>query len=68
MKTTLDLLNEAVEMGFDREKALKSIDMALDERFGFENREDIDIAEEQLPNLLYDIMLFSFKCEKENWK
>lgn len=66
MKTTLDLLNEAVQMGFDREKALKSIDMALNEKFGFENREPI--AEEQIPNLLYDIMLFSFKCEKENWK
>lgn len=66
MKTTLDLLNEAVKMGFDREKALKSIDMALDEEFGFKNRKPI--AEEQLPNLLYDIMLFSFKCEKENWE
>lgn len=31
-KKTIDLLNKAVELGFDREKALADIDASLDNR------------------------------------
>lgn len=70
MKTVLGLLNEAVEMGFDREKALFDIDMALDEEFGFENREDIAIAEEQIMDSLYNTILSAFKERKmyQEWQ
>lgn len=62
-KTTLDLLNEVVEMGFDRERALQSIDAALDEEFGYENRNPI--ADEVLSDDLYETMRLSFQCEVE---
>ena len=38
MKKTIDLLNEAMELGFDREAALVSIDASLDNEAGVENR------------------------------
>lgn len=63
MKTTLDLLNEVVELGFDKEKALESIDAALDQELGFENRKPI--AEEQISDELYNDIILGFECEKE---
>ena len=63
MKTTLDLLNEVVELGFDKEKALESIDASLDEELGFENRKPI--AEEQISDDLYNDIILGFECEKE---
>lgn len=63
MKTTLDLLNEVVEMGFDRTKALESIDASLDNVFGFENRKEI--RDEELSDELYNDILYGFKCEIE---
>lgn len=63
MKTTLDLLNEVVAMGFNRTKALESIDASLDNAFGLENRKEI--REEELSDELYDDILFGFKCEFE---
>lgn len=65
MRTTLDLLNEVVHLGFEREEALRSIDAALDDEFGIENRKHID--EEYLDDYLYETILSSFKCEKE-WR
>lgn len=62
-KTTLDLLNDVVAMGFNREKALESIDARLDDVFGFENRKEI--RDEELSDELYDDILFGFKCEFE---
>jgi hypothetical protein len=38
---TIELLNKAVELGFDREKALVDIDASLDEIIGAENRKPI---------------------------
>lgn len=61
---TLDLLNKAVELGFDREKALADIDASLDEIIGAENRKPI--AEEEISEELASDILLGFKCEKEN--
>ena len=61
MKKTIDLLNEVVELGFDREEALRSIDAGLDEEL--EEREDL--TEEEIPNELYEDILDSFKQELE---
>ena len=63
MKTTLDLLNEVVEMGFNRAKALESIDASLDNAFGLENRKEI--RDEELSDELYNDILYGFKCEIE---
>lgn len=63
MKKTIDLLNKAVEMGFSRERALSDIDASLDEELGFENR--TDLVNEEIPDELYEDILFGFKCEAE---
>ena len=63
MKTTLDLLNEVVAMGFDRAKALESIDAGLDNVFGLENRKEI--RDEELSDELYNDIIYGFKCELE---
>lgn len=63
MKKTVDLLNEIVAMGFGKEDVLESIDSALDEVFGYENRQPID--EEEISDELYNDILLGFECEKE---
>ena len=63
MKTT-ELLNKAVKLGFDREKALADIDASLDEIVGTENRKPI--TEEEISEELANDILFGFECEKEN--
>lgn len=63
MKTTLDLLNEVVEMGFNRTETLESIDASLDNAFGLENRKEI--RDEELSDELYNDILYGFKCEIE---
>lgn len=65
MKTTLELLNEVVAMGFEREYALEIIDASFDEIFGFENREGLSPSEEKITDELYEDALFGFKCESE---
>ena len=50
-------------MGFNREKALDSIDARLDDVFGFENRKEI--RDEELSDELYNDSLYGFKCEIE---
>lgn len=65
MKTTLELLNKVIELGFDEDEALESIDASLDEELGFENRKPIE--EEELSDELYETMLLGFKCEAE-WR
>lgn len=59
MKTTLNLLNEVVELGIERNEALEAIDASLDDEFGFENRKPMD--EEILSDELYETILDSFK-------
>lgn len=61
---TLDLLNKAVELGFNREKALADIDASLDEIIGTENRKPI--AEEEISEELANDILLGFECEKGN--
>lgn len=65
MKTTLELLNKVIELGFDENEALESIDASLDEELGFENRKPIE--EEELSDELYETILLSFQCEAE-WR
>lgn len=61
---TIELLNKAVKLEFDREKALADIDASLDEAIGVENRKPI--AEEEISEELANDILFGFKCEKES--
>lgn len=65
MKTTAQLLNEVVTMGFERSEALESIDKALDEEIGYKNRKSL--SEENLTDELYETILLGFQCEKESW-
>lgn len=61
---TIELLNKAVKLGFDREKALADIDASLDEIIGVENRKPI--TEEEISEELVNDILLGFECEKEN--
>jgi hypothetical protein len=61
---TIELLNKAVELGFDREKALVDIDASLDEIIGAENRKPI--TEEEVSEELASDILLGFECEKES--
>lgn len=61
MKKTIDLLEKVVKMGFSREKALRDIDASLDE----ELTERKPLMEEEIPNQLYEDILFGFRCEAE---
>ena len=62
MRKTMDLVNEVVALGFDREEALVGIDASLDEMIGFENRKPI--KEEEISDEVYNDILFGFKCEE----
>ena len=55
---TIELLNKAVELGFDREKVLEDIDASLDEVIGVENRKPI--TEEEVEEELANNILFGF--------
>ena len=61
MKKTIDLLNKAVEMGFDREQALADIDASLDA----ELEERKPLMEEEIPEDLYNGILGGFVQERE---
>ena len=61
MKRTIDLLNEVVALGFNREDALADIDVSLDA----ELEERKPLMEEEISDELYEDILFGFKCEKE---
>lgn len=61
MEKTIDLLEEAVKMGFEREKALSDIDASLDEELA----ERKPLMEEEIPDQLYEDILFGFRCEAE---
>ena len=60
---TIELLNDVMKLGFDKERALEGIDASLDEVIGVENRKALAV-DEISEELAYDI-LFSFKCEIE---
>lgn len=61
MKKTIDLLNKAVEMGFDREQALADIDASLDSELEERN----PLMEEEIPEILYNDILEGFRADKE---
>lgn len=61
IKKTIDLLNEVVEMGFDREQALADIDASLDA----ELEERKPLMEEEIPESLYNDILDGFVQAKE---
>ena len=58
---TIDLLNKAVELGFDREKALADIDASLDELIGIENRNPI--TEEEISEEVAGDIILGFEME-----
>ena len=60
---TIELLNKAIELGVDREKALEYIDASLDEVIGVENRKAL--AEEEISEELANDILFGFECTIE---
>lgn len=60
---TIELLNKAVELGFDREKVLADIDASLDDVIGQENRKSL--AEEEISDKVALNILFGFECTKE---
>lgn len=61
MKKTIDLLNEVVKMGYDREMALQEIDACLDQIMGYENREELEI--ETISNDLYEDIYEGFRID-----
>lgn len=61
MRKTIDLLNEVVALGFNRENALADIDASLDA----ELEERKPLMEEEISDELYEDILFGFKCEKD---
>ena len=60
---TIELLNKAVELGFDKEKVLADIEASLDEIIGADNRKPLTEEEEISEKLALNI-LFGFKCER----
>ena len=58
---TIELLNKAVELGFDREKALADIDASLDELIGIENRNPI--TEEEISEEVAGDIILGFEME-----
>lgn len=63
MKKTIDLVNEVMELGFNREEALEGIDASLDNEVGFENRKPL--MEEEISEELYESILEGFREEAE---
>ena len=63
MKKTIDLLNEVVKMGYNRERALLNIDACLDEIIGYENRKDLE--SETISNEAYEDIYNGFLDELE---
>lgn len=61
MKKTIDLLNAAVEMGFNRDQALADIDASLDA----ELEERQPLMEEEINESLYNDILDGFRADKE---
>ena len=59
---TIELLNKAVELGFDKEKAIADIDASLDEIIGVENRKPI--TEEKISEEVASDILLGFECER----
>lgn len=61
MRTTLKLLNEVIELGFDQNKALMRIDVSLDKKLGIEERKPL--SDETLSYDMYHDILEVFREE-----
>lgn len=59
---TIELLNKAVELGYDREKVLADIDASIDNVIGAENRKPL--TEEEISEKLALNILYGFECER----
>ena len=60
MRKTIDLVNEVVALGYDRDEALEEIDASLDSLL----KERKPLAEEEISEELYNDILFGFECEE----
>lgn len=58
MKTSLSLLNEITNLGFDQQKALTRIDKILDMKLGIDERKPL--LDEVLPDIVYNDILGIF--------
>lgn len=63
MKTSLNLLKELENLGYNHEQALHIIDSDLDAEIGFENRKVLKV--EEISNDLYNAILNGVKIELE---
>lgn len=67
MKKTIDLINEVVNLGYNKELVLKEIKSAVDGYVRTMDREDID--GKTIPDLMYDLILRQYirQCVIEKW-
>lgn len=56
----IELVNEVVALGYDRDEALEEIDASLDSLL----EERKPLAEEEISEELYNDILFGFECEE----
>lgn len=64
MRTTLKLLNQVIDLGFDQNKALMRIDASLDKKLGIEVRKPL--LDEKLPYDIYEDILDAFREEAQH--
>ena len=60
MRKTIDLVNEVVALGYDRDEALEGIDASLDSLL----EERKPLSEEEISEELYNDILLGFECEE----
>ena len=67
MKKTIDLINEVVNLGYNKELVLKEIKQSVDGYVRTMDREDID--GKTIPDLMYDLILRQYirQCIIEKW-
>ena len=61
MRTSLNLLNQIVQLGYDQQKVLVHIDKMLDKKLGIEGRKPL--FDEELSDLIYNDILRAFQEE-----
>lgn len=66
MRTSLNLLNKIVELGYDQQKVLIHIDKMLDKELGIEGRKPL--SDEELSDRIYDDILGVFQKESRGFR
>ena len=61
MRTALNLLNKIVDLGYDQQKVLVSIDKILDKKLGIEGRKPL--SDEVLTDIIFEDILGIFQEE-----